>query len=87
MLEISFRLAAGQSFRILSKLSKVLRWEEEWKTLTIRNGTHGIESSPDELSQHGLDLERLNISSVIFYNLSDLTTVSRINDRTFLDQV
>lgn len=71
----------SDSFRILSKLRKVPRWEEEWKTLTVRSGSHGIESTPDEFSPHGLDLGRLNVSSAMFYNLSDLRTVSRISDR------
>lgn len=65
------------------KLRKVPRWEEGWKTLTVRSGSHGIESTPDEFSPHGLNLGRLNVSSVMFDNISDLSTVSRISDRIF----
>jgi len=71
------------SFWILSILRKVPKWEEEWETLTVRSGSHGIESTPEQFSPHGLDLGRLNASSVMFYNLSDLSTVSRISDRIF----
>ncbi|RHZ69889.1 hypothetical protein CDV55_103988 [Aspergillus turcosus] len=69
--------------RVLKKLRKIPKWEEEWKTLTVRSGVQGIESTPDEFVPHGLDLGQLNIPGAIFLNLLDLTTVSRISDRVF----
>jgi hypothetical protein len=67
--------------RVLSKLRKIPKWEEQWKTLTVRRGNRGIESSPDEFLPHGLDLAQLNIPSALFLNVLDLTMVSRISDR------
>ncbi|KAE8396860.1 hypothetical protein BDV37DRAFT_90820 [Aspergillus pseudonomiae] len=69
------------SYRVLSKLRKIPRWEEDWETLTIRRSSQGIESSPNEFLPHGLDVEQVNIPGAIFVNLLDLTTVSRISDR------
>ncbi|PKX90707.1 uncharacterized protein P174DRAFT_462885 [Aspergillus novofumigatus IBT 16806] len=57
------------------------RWGEEWKTLTVRSGFQGIESTPDEFIPHRLDLQRLNVPGAVFLNLLDLTRVSRISDR------
>jgi serine/threonine protein kinase len=67
--------------RVLSKLREIPEWEEEWKTLTVRRGFHGIDSTADEFMPHGLDLRQLNIPGAVFLNLLDLTTVSRISDR------
>ncbi|RAL13241.1 uncharacterized protein BO97DRAFT_433945 [Aspergillus homomorphus CBS 101889] len=71
------------SYRILLHLRKVPRWEEEWTTLTVRRGAHGLESTLNEFKPHGLNLAKLDVSSAKFYNLSDLTRVSRISDRMF----
>ncbi|KAA8642594.1 uncharacterized protein ATNIH1004_011539 [Aspergillus tanneri] len=68
-------------YRVISKLRKIPRWEDKWKTLTVRRSFQGIESTPDEFSPHGLDLGQINIPSTIFVNLLDLTTISRISDR------
>ncbi|PYH85150.1 hypothetical protein BO82DRAFT_372010 [Aspergillus uvarum CBS 121591] len=69
------------SYRILLYLRRVPRWEEEWTTLTVRNGTHGLESTLEEFKPHGLNLTKLDISTAKFYNLSSFTKVSRIGDR------
>jgi hypothetical protein len=67
--------------RVLSKLRNLPNWEEDWRTLTVRRGVQGIESTPDEFLPHGLDVGQLNIPEAIFLNLLDLSTVSRISDR------
>ncbi|KAB8254064.1 hypothetical protein BDV32DRAFT_143210 [Aspergillus pseudonomiae] len=69
------------SYRVLSKLRKILRWEEEWNTLTVRRSSQGVESSPNKSPPHGLDLRQIDIPDAIFVDLLDLTTVSRISDR------
>ncbi|RDW79335.1 uncharacterized protein DSM5745_06187 [Aspergillus mulundensis] len=69
------------SGRVLSKLRHLPRWEEEWRTLTVRRGAHGVQSTLDEFSPHGLDAGQLHIPGAIFLNLLDLKTVSRISDR------
>ncbi|PIG79091.1 hypothetical protein AARAC_008029 [Aspergillus arachidicola] len=68
-------------FLVLAKLQKIPKWNDKWKTLTVRNTAQGIESSPDEFPPHGLDLGQLNHPSAIFVNILDLTTVSRISYR------
>jgi predicted Ser/Thr protein kinase len=67
--------------RVLPKLRKIPEWEEEWKTLTVRRGFQGFESTADEFMPHGLDLQQLNVPGAVFLNLLDLTRVSRISDR------
>ncbi|OOO05636.1 RIO-like kinase [Aspergillus oryzae] len=68
-------------FLVLAKLQNIPKWNDKWKTLTVRNTAQGIESSPDEFPPHGLDLGQLNHPSAIFVNILDLTTVSRISYR------
>ncbi|RAK82277.1 uncharacterized protein BO72DRAFT_443720 [Aspergillus fijiensis CBS 313.89] len=71
------------SYRILLHLRKVPRWEEEWTTITVRRGAHGLESTLDEFKPHGLNLAKLDVSTAKFYNISDLSTVFRIGARVF----
>ncbi|KAB8202443.1 hypothetical protein BDV34DRAFT_236916 [Aspergillus parasiticus] len=68
-------------FLVLAKLQNIPKWNDKWKTLTVRNTAQGIESSPDELPPHGLELGQLNHPSAIFINILDVTTVSRISYR------
>ncbi|KAB8223506.1 hypothetical protein BDV33DRAFT_188871 [Aspergillus novoparasiticus] len=69
------------SFLVLAKLQNIPKWDDKWKTLTVRNTAQGIESSPDEFPPHGLELGQLNHPSAIFVNILYLTTVSRISYR------
>ncbi|KAI9371224.1 hypothetical protein BJX61DRAFT_534977 [Aspergillus egyptiacus] len=57
------------SYRILQKLRSVPRWNEEWKTSTIRKTPDGIDSIPNELQPHGSIWDGL------------MLVVSRISDR------
>lgn len=72
-----------ENYRVLSRLRKVPRWREEWQTITIRKTPSGIESTLDEFLPHGLDLGRLIVSSVAFYNLLDLATVDQVGERLY----
>ncbi|WEW60329.1 hypothetical protein PRK78_005814 [Emydomyces testavorans] len=67
--------------RVLSNLRRVPKWEEHWKTLTVRKGSHGVNSTPDEFTPHALNLKALNIHLPKFFNILDLIPVSRISDR------
>ncbi|KAB8269430.1 hypothetical protein BDV30DRAFT_229861 [Aspergillus minisclerotigenes] len=68
-------------FLVLAKLQNIPKWNDKWKTLTVRNTAQGIQSSPDEFPPHGLGLGQLNHPSAIFVNILDLTTVSRTSYR------
>ncbi|KAE8327672.1 hypothetical protein BDV39DRAFT_192615 [Aspergillus sergii] len=68
-------------FLVLAKLQNIPKWNDKWKTLTVRNTGQGIESSPDEFPPHRLDLEQFVHPSTIYVNILDLTTVSRISYR------
>ncbi|KAI1919881.1 hypothetical protein LOZ65_004273 [Ophidiomyces ophidiicola] len=74
------------SFCLLKTLRKLPKWDEEWKTLTVRRitPTMAIESTRDEFLPHGLNLENLNIpSATLFFSFLDLPRISRISDRLF----
>ncbi|KAE8412289.1 hypothetical protein BDV36DRAFT_305011 [Aspergillus pseudocaelatus] len=68
-------------YLVLAKLQNIPKWNDEWKTLTVRNTAQGVKSSIDEFPPHRLDLEQLDHPFAIFVNFLDLTTVSRISYR------
>ncbi|WEW61601.1 hypothetical protein PRK78_007092 [Emydomyces testavorans] len=70
------------SFRILAHLRAVPKWDQDWTTLTVRKGSHGIESTLNEFTPHAMDLKTFNVPlDAIYLNILDLTQVTRISDR------
>ena len=70
----------AKRWAVLNRMRLFPRWEEEWKTLTVRRNSQGdIESTPDEFSPHGLVLGRLALPCDRFLNLQDPTSVSKVS--------
>ncbi|KAJ5093214.1 hypothetical protein N7456_009075 [Penicillium angulare] len=70
------------SFRILSHLRVVPKWDDHWTTLTVRKGSDGvIQSIADEFQPHSLNTKLLDGQNPNYYDIMSLELLDRISAR------